>query len=195
MTEIYGTIVSNDPTIVSVSHRCDECARVSIGTRQTSTPHTGGSEHVRRAFRSSQHPIDWEPKSVLGKVFPDIPEHIAEPASEAFKCFSIGAYRAAVLLARAVIEASAKDKDITTGSLRDKIDKLSDAGHIRPLLADAAHEVRYAGNDMAHGDFATAEITDEDADELLGLMEDFLREMYEIPTRVQRRKDRRTNAS
>ena len=93
-----------------------------------------------------------------------------------------------------MIEASAKDKGVTSGSLYDKIDKLAEGQHIRAMLADAAHEVRMAGNDMAHGDFATAEITKEDAEELLELMEDFLREMFELPTRVQRRKDKRSTS-
>lgn len=98
------------------------------------------------------------------------------------------------MLARAVIEASAKDRGVTSGNLFNKIDKLVEKGHVRKMMADAAHEVRMAGNDMAHGDFATEAITEEDADEILGFMEDFLREMFELPTRVQRRKDRRAGA-
>lgn len=134
---------------------------------------------------------EWHPKTVSGRTYPDIPEHIAPAASEAFKCYSIGAYRGAVMLARAVIEASAKDKGVTKGTLFSKIDELVAQGHVRKMMAEAAHEVRMAGNDMAHGDFATEAITEEDADEILGFMEDFLREMFEIPTRVKRRKERR----
>lgn len=66
-----------------------------------------------------------------------------------------------------------------------------EGGHVRQLLADAAHEVRDAGNDMAHGDFATAQITEVDSEEILGLMEDFLAEMFALETRVARRKAKR----
>ena len=40
------------------------------------------------------------PKTVGGKSFPDVPEHIAEAANEAYRCHSIQAYRAAALPAR-----------------------------------------------------------------------------------------------
>ncbi|MEV4390207.1 hypothetical protein AB0J68_31615, partial [Micromonospora sp. NPDC049580] len=54
---------------------------------------------------------------VAGKEFPDVPAHIAETADEAHRCHSIKAYRAGVLLARSVIEATAKEKGITNGGL------------------------------------------------------------------------------
>jgi len=82
----------------------------------------------------------------------DVPEPIRSTASEAFACASIGAHRAAILLARTTIEATAKAEAITSGSLVAKIDALKAANHIRPDVADAAHEVRLLGNDMAHGD-------------------------------------------
>src|SRR5262245_41493043 len=50
------------------------------------------------------------PELVSGKTFPDVPGHIAEAADEAYLCLGIQAYRATVLLARAVVEATAKDK-------------------------------------------------------------------------------------
>lgn len=195
MTPLYGHVASRDRDMVSVSYRCDECYRIAIATKHGGKSVSTSSDGIKQFVESEGTPREWEPKNALGKDFPDIPPHIANPASEAFACFSVGAYKAAVLLARSVIEASAKDKGVTSGSLYEKIDKLAEGQHIRAMLAEAAHEVRLAGNDMAHGDFATAEITEEDADELLGLMEDFLREMFELPTRVQRRKDRRTATS
>jgi len=94
-------------------------------------------------------------------------------------------------MARAVIEASAKENGITTGNLRDKIDELASGGFIRSLVADAAHEVRFLGNDMAHGDFATSQITRDDADEVLELMDAFLTELFALPTKIERRKQKR----
>lgn len=193
MTQVFGSMTSLSPERVAVVHRCDECRELVVGTRSTDSGHalSASEASLRGAFNATNREIAWIPKTVLGKAFPDIPEYIASPASESFMCHSIGAYRAAVLLARAVIEASAKEKGVTDGTLFQKIDKLAEGQHIRQKLAEAAHEVRLAGNGMAHGDFATEEITEVDAEELLSLMEDFLTEMFELDTRVQRRKDRR----
>jgi hypothetical protein len=57
----------------------------------------------------------------------------------------VGALRGAIMLARAVIEATAKDKGVTNGSLSQKIDRLHERGCIRTYLRDGAHEVRYQG--------------------------------------------------
>jgi len=89
------------------------------------------------------------------------------------------------MLARAVIEATAKDRGVTNGSLSQKIDKLHERGYIRTYLRDGAHEVRYTGNDMAHGDFPDT-ISSRDAEVLLQLMGEVLMEVYQDPARRER---------
>ncbi len=89
------------------------------------------------------------------------------------------------MLARAVIEATAKDKGVTDGSLSQKIETLHERGYIRTYLRDGAHEVRYTGNDMAHGDFPIA-VSSEDAEVLLELMREVLMEVYQDPARRER---------
>lgn len=91
--------------------------------------------------------------------------------------------RAAVLMARSVIEATAKDKGVTTGSLIDKIEALSDL--VRPHVRDGAHQIRLLGNDMAHGDFAQ-DVSSEDATLVLTLMNEVIDDVYQSPARVGR---------
>ena len=55
------------------------------------------------------------------------------------------------MLARAVIEATAKDQGIAKGTLHDKIEAMATNGLIRTMIKDAAHGVRELGNEMAHG--------------------------------------------
>jgi hypothetical protein len=118
------------------------------------------------------------------KSFPDVPPEIATAASEAYRCrVVLNANRAAVLMARSVIEATAKDKGIKTGALIDKIDKMRDLQLIRPHLRDGAHEVRHLGNDMAHGDFVQA-VSPEDTNLVLTLMAEVLDDVYQSPARV-----------
>ncbi|WP_231156973.1 DUF4145 domain-containing protein [Streptomyces sp. CNZ748] len=112
-------------------------------------------------------------------------------AIEAHQCLSIEANRAAVALARAVVEATAKDRGITTGTLEKKIDKLFEQQLIREYVKDAAHEVRFGGNEVAHGDLVAEPMDNATATEVLGLMDEILDEVFQSPARVRRRKEQR----
>jgi len=98
---------------------------------------------------------------------------------------SVSAFRAAVQLARSVVEATAKDKKIVTGTLNSKIDELYNQSFIRGHIRDGAHEVRHLGNEMAHGDFIDP-VTADEADLVLTLMSEILEEVYQSPARVTR---------
>ncbi|MEU3649471.1 DUF4145 domain-containing protein [Lentzea sp. NPDC034063] len=137
----------------------------------------------------SEH-LRWVPAKGQPKPFDDVPEHIAAAASEAHQCHSIGAHRAAVQLARSVVEATAKEKGITTGQLVAKIDQMQAQGLLRAHITEAAHEIRHLGNEMAHGDFVQP-VTDEESEEILGLMGEILHEVFQSPARVARRQQAR----
>jgi hypothetical protein len=120
-----------------------------------------------------------------------VPTEIAAAASEANDCMTVDAYRGSVLLARSVIEATAKDKGMTNGSLMTKIDAMYEARLIREDIRDGAHEVRYLANDAAHGDF-TDPVPQADAELILTLMDEVLEEVYQSPARVARRRAARS---
>ncbi|TDC45055.1 DUF4145 domain-containing protein [Actinomadura sp. KC345] len=150
------------------------------------------NEHCKRtigalvnASNAAQVSQFW-PTSVGGKSFPDVPGDIAETADEAHRCYSIQAYRAAMAMVRAVIEATAKNKGITSGNLENKIDQLALQGFIREDAKDAAHAVRLVGNDAAHGDLATMILDKPDALDVLDLMDDILDEVFQSPAKVAR---------
>lgn len=124
------------------------------------------------------------PASVDRPKFPDVPEQIADAATEAHACLSIQAFRGAVALARAVVEATAKDKGITKGPLVAKIDALHKQGDIREITRQLAHEVREGGNEIAHGDLADDPMPAEDAEAIVVLMDEILEEVYQGPARM-----------
>jgi len=128
--------------------------------------------------------VQYWPQTVGGKAFPDVPDHIAATADEAHQCQSIGAYRGAVALARAVVEATAKERGVTKGNLMEKIDALAKQGAISDAMKDAAHEIRFAGNEIAHGDLAEQPLGTEDAEEVLDLMDAILLRVYQEPAQV-----------
>lgn len=162
--------------------KCDNCDAFSLAAA------TPGANDLRNEGQATQwidqQPnLDWYQISAISKDFPDVPEHIVEAASEAYKCHSISAFRAATQLARSVVEATAKDKGITRGQLVVKIDELFNRGLIREYVRDGAHEIRHLGNEMAHGDFVSP-VTSEETDLVLTLMSEILDEVYQSPARV-----------
>ena len=173
---------------VEAPFNCDNCGRLAIayGVAQGDPNAVDG---VAR-WEWADKPIAWVPKVGVGREYPDVPEHIAPAANEAHECQSIGAHRAAVMLARAVIEATAKAKQIANGTLYNKIEKMHEHGLLSELVRDQAHEVRYLGNDMAHGDFVEP-VSAEDADEILELMAEVLHAVFEMPAQLLRRKEAR----
>lgn len=165
----------------SAAFICDACKMMCTAVSMTSlTPSGTGSE---QAIWDGMYDVHWEPKTAIGREFEYVPEHIASAASEAYACQSVGAHRGAAALARAVVEATAKDKGITSGVLHAKIEAMKDQDLIRPHIAEAAHEVRHLGNDVAHGDFVEP-VSEEEADEILTLMSEVLDEVFTSPARI-----------
>ena len=162
--------------VYSHAFACDSCGLFTVVAWR------GSEYHTEPEYFNDP---EWYPQPVSRKEFPDVPEHIATAGSEAHACLGIGADRAACALARAVVEATAKDKKITKGLLHAKIDALF-AGHfISEYLRDAAHQIRLFGNDVAHGDFADP-VQRPEAELVVELMDEILAGVYQSPAKVGR---------
>lgn len=177
---------------IQMPFSCNNCSHISIGTAATTGAGTINLSAASVDPWWNEKTVSWTPQNVGGKSFPDVPEHIASAADEAYQCNSISALRAAILLARSVIEATCKDKGVNSGPLAGKIDQMAAAGHIRSFTQDAAHELRHLGNNMAHGDFVEP-VDADDADAVLAVMSEILDEVYQGPARVSRMKQKRKN--
>ncbi|WP_083090161.1 DUF4145 domain-containing protein [Actinomyces vulturis] len=139
---------------------------------------------------SENNRVFWHPRPGSKKEFKDVPKTISYAASEAWTCHTNDCYRAAVIMARSVVEAAAKMQGHAKGTLAQKIEEMSEAGLIRPALAEQINEIRYMGNESAHGDL-DSEITSDDASEVLGLMNELLNELWQAPARARRLRERR----
>lgn len=169
--------------------RCDSCQRLNVGSQLTSSfPSNPGHSEANRSWWDTKEPDEWAPSFVAGQAFPDVPDHVARPASESHKCRSINALMSSILMARAVIESVAKDQGITSGSLFTKIDAMHKAGLIDSFAKETAHTIRVFGNDMAHGDFTVA-VDATDADGVLTFMDYILHGVYQSKAQLQRLKD------
>ncbi|MES9518258.1 DUF4145 domain-containing protein [Rhodococcus qingshengii] len=189
MTLVYTQVLNpngereGDP--IAGLYTCDNCKWPSAGVGGTATRGVSAS-----SVHSTADISVWYPERASGRDFPDVPTHIASAADEAYRCRSFNALRAAVLMSRSVIEATCKEKEIVKGNLATKIDTLAEHGHIRASIQEAAHEIRFLGNDMAHGDFID-DVIAEEADEILNMMSIFLDEVFQTPKRIERAKSAR----
>lgn len=173
--DVYPGYDINAEKLVEQAHTCANCNRISVLSRYSMRTNQGDTPTEET----------WTPRFGVRRDFPDVPEHIASAASEAVDCHNAGAFRASGALARAVVEATAKEKKLVGGDLWQKIEKMKDLGLIREFVREAAHEVRHFGNNMAHGDFVDS-VSEADSAEALDLMSEVLVEVYQSPARVAR---------
>ena len=178
-----------DRWVADAAYTCDGCHRMNVVTWTTTHDLSGRwlEDYGHDGGPQDYEDARWSPTPGHNKGFPDVPEHIAGAATEAWLCHTAGATRGACALARAVVEATAKQKGITGGNLVGKIEALAEAGLIRVAVRDQAHEIRHIGNDVAHGDL-TDKISVEDSAEVLELMGEVLNEVFQAPARADRLK-------
>lgn len=145
--------------------------------------------------------VHWVPDGAPMQAPEGTPQQIAQAFQEVERCItSAVAPRAAVGMARSTLEAIAKHRGVTEGSLYQKIDELHTKGFISERIKDAAHAIRGFGNESAHGDFEQ-DIEMKDAQDCFNLLQVVLTEVYyiesltqEMERRVQARKDERAEA-
>ncbi|MFP3460067.1 DUF4145 domain-containing protein [Arthrobacter globiformis] len=169
--------------LIETPFSCDQCLRLSVGSGEFDVQPTTASMESMKNFWNNQQPQKWHPTFVEGQVFSDVPQHIAEAAGEAHKSFSIGNLKSTILMARTVVEATAKNKEITSGTLFHKIDALAAANIIQDFTKTTAHAIRSFGNDMAHGDIELP-VDQEDANMVLEFMDALLAEVFQNPAKL-----------
>lgn len=166
--------------LACAAYECTVCQGISVARIWFRTP-----GEMRRplyqfmeTLRGDQ--VNWRPLATDTKNYPHVPEHIGEAATEAYECHVCEHYRAAIVLARAVIEATAKEKGINEATLFKKVEAMANKGLIRSGIKDAAHGVRELANEMAHGDFVVP-ISAEESALVIHLMGEILNDVYQSP--------------
>lgn len=173
----------SDEALISAPFACNHCGAVNVGHARFSTnDHRDHYEAMTRGLVS----LRWLPNKSSAPTFEDTPPEISAPAREAYTAWDHAAYRAAILMARAVLEAICKDHGVTKGQLFQKIDAMESERHITKSLQKAAHAVRELGNEMAHGDFVKTNPTGEQAKQVLAIMRLFIEQLYEQPAETAR---------
>jgi hypothetical protein len=182
--QVVGPLMSDPGWYLAwMVYRCPGCGSLNLAQGATNTD-----------FFYNEQPFEfiaqaWYPQSPLTKVYPDsVPPQIAKAAVEAHGCLSVGHHQAAVAMARTTVEAIAKAKGTTHGKLVEKIDKLYEQKLIYEHVKDAAHQVRFAGNDAAHGDLVDDPISEDETKAILELMDMVLDGVFIAPAKTAAQK-------
>ncbi|MCJ1682598.1 DUF4145 domain-containing protein [Rathayibacter sp. VKM Ac-2928] len=118
--------------------------------------------------------------------FPRYTNHIARASKKAHTCSSIDSQTAATLMARTVLEASAKEKQILKGNLCEKIDALREAGGRVSGGCPCDSSPRKT---KAHSDIAN-EVKAQDAEDVLSLIDQLLHEIFQSVAVIERIRSR-----
>lgn len=159
---------------------CDNCGYPNIAKYTAYTDKW-------RTIRHSAEPVEWIPLRAEDHTFVDVPKRVVSAANEAFRCFSIQAYRASVIMARSVLEGIANEKiqapfkinskgEKIDKNLKEKIKNMKDEEVISRKLGNKASAIQNIGNGSTHNIFQ--EITKEDASIVLGFLDLVIREVY-----------------
>jgi hypothetical protein len=108
-----------------------------------------------------------------------IPEKVRKDLIEAKITFSVQAFRACAVMARRAIQSACIEKGATKSDLINQIEELTSRGIITKDIRNRATAVRWIGNDAAHPN--SVQVTQEDAENILSLGEQFLHAIYVTP--------------
>lgn len=157
--------------------------------------------------------IWWLPSSdadslVLEHVWPtrrasemdDLHSEVEMDRLEAWNSYLHGQHRASILMARSALQRGVRyllrehdgalRKDDREPSLFSELDLLVDRRIITPQIRANVDEVRLAGNDVAHPE-ELGEISQQDAEDSLAFLDDFLQTTLAVPARQRKRQEDR----
>ena len=128
--------------------------------------------------------IDFDPK--------DIPENLLTTLVEAISCHAAGAYRAAAMMVRRLLEEICEEKSADGESLHKRIEKLKEKITLPQELFVAMVELKALGNDAAHVKAKTYNtIGVEEAADSIELAKEILKARYQLRGLVERLQDRK----
>lgn len=173
---------------IYVIYVCDECGYPSLALyRCVPDPESDG-------VTLSEYPLQWIPSQAEDHQFSGVPENVAAAANEAFRCFSIQAYRASVIMARSVLEGIANEKisasykmnskgEKCDKTLKEKIKDMVKEDIITRKLGEKASAIKDVGNSSTHNIFE--KITKIDAASTLAFLELVIQQVYTQEAQLQ----------
>jgi len=183
--------------VARVSIYCPHCQRhTSLEPAPTKTEIEGRRYTVAAIWRPDDYEAWWiglcnycgravlvqgEGHTVYPTALPsptdkNIPDAIRSDLNEAKKCDTISAWPGCAVMARRAIQSAAIERGASGSKLVDQVADLASKGVITQDLKEWADVVRWVGNDAAHP--GGQAVTQQDAEDILKLAEQFLHVIY-----------------
>lgn len=117
----------------------------------------------------------------------NLPQPILDTLKEAVSCVAAGAYRAAALMVRRLLEELCQDRGAEGRDLRARLDALGTQIVVPTELMEAANELRLLGNDAAHIEAKSYDdIGEPEARIAIELAKELLKATYQYASLVSR---------
>jgi len=122
-----------------------------------------------------------------------IPTNLVRTLEEAVSCHSAGAFRAAAMMVRRLLEEICEDSSAEGKNLHDRLQSLKSKITLPLELFDAMGELKALGNDAAHV-FAKdyADIGKEEAEDSIELAQEILKARYQLRDLLDRLRARKS---
>jgi hypothetical protein len=137
----------------------------------------------------------WPPQ-LLDFSIEDLPTTCQETLKEAIACHAAGAYRAAAMMVRRLLEEICHDNNAEGADLHKRLEALKSLIVLPKALFDAMGELKALGNDAAHIEArAYDNIGREEAEDSIELAKEILKALYQLKGLVGRLQARKGTTS
>jgi hypothetical protein len=124
----------------------------------------------------------------------NLPPHCQQTLKEAIACHGAGAYRAAAMMVRRLLEEICQDNAATGNNLHDRLAALKNLVVLPLPLFEAMGELKALGNDAAHIEAkAYDNIGREEAEDSIELAKEILKALYQLKGLVGRLQARKNS--
>ena len=139
--------------------------------------------------------IDSFPKERLDFDPTDIPSDLLLTLVEAIDCHTVGAYRAAAMMVRRVLEQLCQDVGANGRDLHSRLEALRSKVILPDELFEAMTELKALGNDAAHVAARNySDVGEEESELSIVLAKEILKARYQMKSLVERLKQRKSPA-
>jgi len=125
-----------------------------------------------------------------------LPANMVETLKEAIACHSVGAYRAAAMMVRRLLEELCQANGAEGANLYKRLEALKSKVTLPQDLFDAMSELKALGNDAAHIDARDyRDIGEDEAADSIELAKEILKACYQLSHLVERLRARKAKLS
>lgn len=135
-----------------------------------------------------------EPPQLLDFNSENLPARLQETLKEAIACHAAGAYRAAAMMVRRLLEEICEENNAAGANLHQRLAALKNAIVLPQPLFDAMNELKALGNDAAHVEAkAYDNIGAAEAEDSIELAKEIVKALYQLKGLIARLQARKNN--